>query len=84
MEGNGPSFGDPVHLGVAIAGTDPMAADRVACEVMGVDFSKVGYLNLCAMGEHEMEGIEAVGTPLEDCIRPFRLHRNVEQQYGWR
>lgn len=84
MEGNGPSFGDPVHLGVAIAGTDPMAADRVACEVMGVDFSMVGYLYLCAMGEHEMEGIEVVGTPLEDCIRPFRLHRNVEKQYGWR
>lgn len=85
MEGNGPIFGDPIDVGVAISSTDPMAADVVACEVMGVDFSRVGYLNFCKeLGEHDMERIEVVGTPLGECVKPFRLHSTVEEQYGWK
>lgn len=85
MEGNGPSFGDPIKVGVAISSTDPMAADRVACEVMGVEFSKVGYLHFCKeLGEHDMERIEIVGAPLRKCIKPFKLHSTVEEQYGWK
>lgn len=44
MEGNGPTAGNPVHVGVALSGTDALSLDRVACEVMGVDFFRVGYL----------------------------------------
>ncbi|MEJ2182398.1 MAG: DUF362 domain-containing protein [Nitrospirota bacterium] len=85
MEGDGPSFGDPISVWVAISSTDPLAADRVACEVMGVDFSKVGYLNFCeGLGEHDMERIEIVGTPLAQCIKPFKLHSSVEEQYRWK
>jgi uncharacterized protein (DUF362 family) len=85
MEGNGPSFGDPINVGIAISSTDPMAADRVACEVMGVDFSRVGYLNFCKeLGEHDMERIEILGSPLGECIKPFKLHSTVEEQYRWK
>ncbi len=85
MEGNGPCRGDPINVGVAISSSDPMAADRVACEVVGVDFSRVGYLNFCKeLGEHYMEGIEIVGAPLRECIKPFKLHSTVEDQYKWK
>ncbi len=85
MEGNGPCRGDPINVGVAISSTDPMAADRVACEVVGVDFSRVGYLNFCKeLGEHDMEGLEIVGDPLRECIKPFKLHSRVEDQYRWK
>lgn len=86
MEGNGPVSGDPVDVGIAIAGTDPLAVDRVACELMSVDFSKVGYLNHClelGLGEAELEKINIVGYPISECSRPFRLHRTVEKQFRW-
>jgi len=87
MEGDGPTSGDPVHLGLGIASIDALAADRVACEIMGVDFHDVGYLHYCAeqgMGEADLNKIEVLGERLSDCIRPFKLHRSVNEQYAWK
>lgn len=87
MEGDGPTSGDPVPVGVGIASSDALAADRVACEIMGVNFHDVGYLHYCAgdgMGEADLSGIEILGAPLPDCIRPFKLHRLVNEQYAWK
>ncbi len=87
MEGDGPIDGSPVFAEVAISSTDPLAADRVACEVMGVDFDKVGYLYYCSksgFGEGDMQKIEVSGHSLKECIKPFRLHSMVEEQYKWR
>ncbi len=87
MEGDGPISGDPVHLGTGIASIDALAADRVACEIMGVDFHDVGYLHYCAeqgMGEADLKKIEVLGERLSDSIRPFKLHRSVNEQYAWK
>jgi uncharacterized protein (DUF362 family) len=87
MEGDGPTRGDPVSLGVAIASVDALAADRVACEIMGVDFHSVGYLHYCAergLGEGNLGSIEVLGERVSDCVRPFRLHRAVNEQYAWK
>ncbi len=87
MEGDGPISGDPVHLGISIAGIDPLAADRVACEIMGVDFEDVGYLHYCAeqgVGEADLNRIEVLGGRLRECIRPFKLPRLVDELYGWK
>ncbi len=87
MEGDGPSLGDPVHLGLGIASIDALAADQVGCEIMGVDFDDVGYLHYCAeqcMGEADLNRIEIVGERVSDCIRPFKLHRTVHEQYAWK
>lgn len=87
MEGNGPTHGDPVNAGIALSGTDALAADRVACETMGVDFFKVGYLSHCAeagLGASDMKGIEVIGAPLGECVTPFKLHSNVKRQYEWK
>lgn len=87
MEGNGPENGTPIDAGIAISGTDPLAADSVACKVMGVNINKVGYLYYCSekgLGESDLEKIDVRGENLNECIRPFRLHSTVEEQYKWR
>ncbi|MBI5188406.1 MAG: DUF362 domain-containing protein [Nitrospirae bacterium] len=87
MEGNGPIFGDPIHVGIAIASGDPLAADRVACEVMGINFLKVGYLYYCTEGrlsETDINKINVIGASIKECITPFRLHSHVEEQYRWK
>ncbi len=38
MDGDGPMAGDPVHSGVVLIGTDPVAVDAVATAVMGFDW----------------------------------------------
>jgi uncharacterized protein (DUF362 family) len=37
MEGQGPISGDPRDVGYLIAGTDPVACERVCCELVGFD-----------------------------------------------
>jgi uncharacterized protein (DUF362 family) len=72
---------------VALASTDALAADRIACEIMGVDFHSVGYLHYCAergLGEADLDKIEVLGERVGDCVRPFRLHHAVEEQYAWK
>jgi uncharacterized protein (DUF362 family) len=86
MEGNGPEHGTPIDVGIALSSIDPLAADRVGCELMGVDFNKVGYLYYCSekgSGESDLENVDVRGQDLNECIRPFRLHSMVKEQYKW-
>lgn len=87
MEGNGPISGDLIHVGIAIASTDPLAADRVACEVMGIDFFKVGYFYYCSereLGMGDLSKINVIGASIKECIKPFKLHSRVKEQYRWK
>lgn len=86
MEGNGPGGGDPVDHRVCVVSPDWLAADRVAVELMGIEFAKIGYLNYCAganLGQADLEKIEIVGEPLARHIRAYRLHDNVQKQLIW-
>jgi uncharacterized protein (DUF362 family) len=86
MEGDGPTFGTPLVVGAALSSTDPLAADRIACEIMGVDFNRVGYLYYCSqkgLGEANLENITVIGTNMKECIKPFKLHSTVDKQYKW-
>jgi hypothetical protein len=63
-----------------------LAADRVAVELMGVDFAKVGYLNYCAdarLGEADLSRIEILGDPIDRHIRQYKLAANIEEQLTW-
>jgi uncharacterized protein (DUF362 family) len=87
MEGNGPSQGTAVEHRVCVVSPDWLAADRVAVELMGIDFAKIGYLNYCAqasLGEADLGRIEIVGEPLARHRRTYRLHDNVDEQLIWR
>jgi len=86
MEGNGPSRGTAVDHRVCVASTDWLAADRVAVELMGIDFAKVGYLNYCAqtgLGVADLDQIEIVGESIDKHIKPYKLHENIERQLIW-
>ncbi|OGL66561.1 hypothetical protein A2856_02635 [Candidatus Uhrbacteria bacterium RIFCSPHIGHO2_01_FULL_63_20] len=48
MEGDGPTRGTPVEMGLALAGPDPVAVDATACRLMGIDPSGIRYLDLAA------------------------------------
>jgi uncharacterized protein (DUF362 family) len=86
MEGNGPTQGTPVDHRVCVASTDWLAADRVAVELMGIDFTKIGYLNYCyqtGLGMADLSKIEIVGESISNHIKPYRLSDNIDRQMIW-
>jgi uncharacterized protein (DUF362 family) len=87
MEGEGPVGGTPVKHGVCVVSQDWLAADRVAIELMGIDFADVGYLNYCGqtgMGKTELTQIEIVGSPLKEHIKSYKLAANINDQLIWK
>lgn len=86
MEGNGPNSGTPVDHRVCVASTDWLAADRVAIELMGIDFAKVGYLNFCnqtGMGVGDLNKIGIIGETLDGHIKHYKLNDNIDKQLVW-
>jgi uncharacterized protein (DUF362 family) len=86
MQGNGPTRGTPVDHRVCVVGTDWLAADRVAVELMGIDFAKIGYLNFCAeagLGEGDLKKIEVLGEPLARHVKQYQLAASIDKQLIW-
>jgi uncharacterized protein (DUF362 family) len=86
MEGNGPTEGTPVDHRVCVASTDWLAADRVAIELMGIDFANVGYLNYCyqtGQGMADLTKIEIIGEKINNHIKHYRMADNIEKQLIW-
>lgn len=75
MEGEGPTTGDPVKLGLIIAGEDALSVDLVVSKIIGWDPLEVGTIFLTserAMGPSSLDDIAIVGVPLKEAYRPFR------------
>jgi len=75
MEGEGPTAGDPVDLGLVIAGADAVAVDLVASAIMGWDPMDVGtnYLaGVRGLGPRSLGEVEVVGETVESVRRRFR------------
>jgi uncharacterized protein (DUF362 family) len=73
MEGRGPFDGDPVKLGLIIAGEDPVRVDAVGAAIMGFDPREIPSLRLCA----EIDGIDLqdyqiVGPAIHSVKRNFK------------
>jgi uncharacterized protein (DUF362 family) len=86
MEGNGPNSGTPVDHRICVVSNDWLAADRVAVELMGIDFAKVGYLNFCAQtgaGVADLNRIEIIGEAINNHKRSYRLNDNINSQLIW-
>ncbi len=85
MEGEGPGGGDPVDLGLIIAGEDAVAVDLVASAVMGWDPMDVGtnYLSVeRGLGPGSLEEVEVVGAPIHEVARHFAkssIHQEGKQ-----
>jgi uncharacterized protein (DUF362 family) len=75
MEGDGPTGGTLVDMGLIIAGTNPLAADMVATKLMGFSLEEVPHIDLgqkAGLGPGNMDEIEVRGEKIEDVRRTFQ------------
>lgn len=73
LEGrNGPTVGDPVHMGLVVMGSDPVAVDAVCVRVMGADPYDIPHLSLafrnglCNAGD-----VRTLGKTIDEVKRDF-------------
>lgn len=86
MEGNGPASGDPLSLGVLLAGSNPVAIDVVAGRLAGIPADLL-YVEREAVRMKLpgscWEDVELIGAkPAEFARRPFRLPKGADVQFG--
>jgi uncharacterized protein (DUF362 family) len=76
VEGNGPTKGDPVQMGLILTGDDAFAVDVVASRVMGLRLKDVDYLSYIARktGLNE-DSIAVEGLQIADVVRRFEPPR---------
>jgi uncharacterized protein (DUF362 family) len=84
MEGNGPMGGTAIGSGVALAGANPIAVDRVGAEIMGFDTRSIGYLMyLSQLTGLRRDDIKVVGADPFECVTRYTAHDDVAWQFGW-
>jgi uncharacterized protein (DUF362 family) len=74
MEGNGPTAGTLVDMGLIIAGTNPLAADMVATELMGFSINDIPTFQLAhrsGMKPSNLDEISLKGVPVSEAQRKF-------------
>jgi uncharacterized protein (DUF362 family) len=75
IEGNGPTKGKPVKMGLMLTGNDALAVDIVAAECMMLDW-KGTYLNYIAKKtDFPVEDIQIEGLPIDVVARRFEPPR---------
>jgi uncharacterized protein (DUF362 family) len=81
MEGNGPIQGTPKHAGVLVMGTDLAAVDATCCRIMGIDPSRVEYLQRAAdrLGVIDEARVEQRGENLTGLRTNFQLIKEYSQ-----
>ncbi len=77
MEGQGPAKGTGRFVGVLLGGTDAPAIDRVMCEIVGADASRIRTLMASrelGIGTPDLDRIETVGeSPESFRIKDFQF-----------
>ena len=74
MEGFGPTDGNPKWVGVIVASKDPVAADSVAAQIMGINPSKIKHLKYAEKkGIGNYRNIEVVGCDIEEVKTKFKF-----------
>ena len=73
MEGVGPAFGDPVDLGVIVAGKNVVDVDNVCCEIMGINPLHVEHLRIAAEEGLGSAEVQVVGEPVDAVARKFKF-----------
>jgi uncharacterized protein (DUF362 family) len=74
MEGNGPSDGTLVDMGLIIAGTCPLATDMVGSLVMGFELNDIPAIvlaHISGMVPGTLDDIEIRGLTIDQCKRQF-------------
>ncbi len=87
MEGDGPGGGTKAFMGVAVAGTDPVACDAVTAKLMGFEPLSIGYLSMAqdkGLGIADVGAVEIVGEDIEQYTKKLKPHRNYPIQLKWK
>jgi uncharacterized protein (DUF362 family) len=89
MEGDGPSRGEPVKLGAALAGPDCVAVDAVGCRLMKINPDDIGYLALAnrrGYGTIDAEEIELLSkTAIPELAQAFKKPETWDDHVlGWK
>ena len=74
LEGLGPSAGTPKKADLAVASLDPVAADAVACRLMGLDAGEIPHISLAAKkgaGVADLKKIRTVPADTKKLVCPF-------------
>ena len=82
MEGDGPSGGKLVDMGLIIAGTSPLATDIIGASLMGFELNEIPAIVLAhktGMLPISLDNIEIRGLSLDQCRRKF-IRPNI---YKW-
>lgn len=62
----------PLYVGCILGSRDPVAVDRIACDLVGIDTNVVDYFRVAeevGMGNTDRSKIEVVGEKVEDCFK---------------
>lgn len=68
--GYSPHMPVPIETHMILGSKDPVAIDRVACEVTGIDTTAVDYFKVAeetGLGNYDMNQIDVIGDSIKDC-----------------
>jgi uncharacterized protein (DUF362 family)/Pyruvate/2-oxoacid:ferredoxin oxidoreductase delta subunit len=86
MEGNGPGNGDPITLGLLLAGVNPVAVDLIAGRIAGIPADLLPVERAAAtmnLPGAQFSDITLCGEPLESIAKTaFRLPSGLDVQFG--
>ena len=86
MQGEGPTAGKPYSAGKILISEDPLALDRIASEMMGIDPERIRILEASIrrkIGVWDRSNIEVSGdySLLKDYVLPKRYHAKESENY---
>ena len=74
MEGNGPNRGIVIPMNLILASSDLIAMDKLCCEIMGIDWTDINYLNFVDQHyQREEAEPQIIGEKIEDVTQKFLL-----------
>ncbi|RLI26966.1 MAG: hypothetical protein DRO52_01510 [Candidatus Hecatellales archaeon] len=75
MEGPGPADGEPVNMGLILAGFNRVAVDAVTSAVMGFNPQEINHIRFASelgVGPLHLEELEVRGLRVEEVLRRFK------------
>ena len=76
IEGNGPTKGNPVKMGLMLTSNCALATDVIASKIMGFNMEEIGYLNFIARKTNfQDEEITVQGLQVAEVARKFERPR---------
>jgi uncharacterized protein (DUF362 family) len=76
IEGNGPTKGNPVKMGLMLTGNCALATDMIASKIIGLNMEEISYLNYIARKTNlHADAIAVQGLQLPEVARKFERPR---------